>query len=132
MDAPAQVKTAITLLWLSLLISIVDALVTVIPEEKDIRVALSVIVAATFVLWGLLIHFTSRRRNWARILLLTLTVLGLALYFVWPEDLLLAPWWSLAATAIYTVLDVAALIMLFSGPGAEWFRGQATKVGGAF
>jgi hypothetical protein len=131
MDAPAQVKTATTLLWLSLVISMVDTLVTVMPEEKTISVAPTVTYAATFALWGFLIHFTSKRK-WAHILLLALTGLSLAFYFVWPEDLLSAPWWSLVATALYTVLWGAALIMLFSGLGAEWFRGQATAVRGAF
>lgn len=73
-----------------------------------------------------LIYFISRRHNWARIVFLVLTVIGIGMYLVLPPELSIEAAWSIAVIVGTTVMDVVAIYWLFSGSGAEWFTARKT------
>jgi hypothetical protein len=127
LDTPTQVRRAVHLLWISLTISIVDAVFTFEPlsgEDTSFQVAMALIFVVTFAAWALVIHFVSRGRNWARIVLLLLTTAGLLIYAISPGDFGAEPWWSWLAAGVSATLDIVALVMLFSGSGAKWYSSR--------
>jgi peptidoglycan/LPS O-acetylase OafA/YrhL len=123
MEAPEQVRRAIALLWVALLISVVDSVSSLVnfdEEDRWFQLWLVGFVVTVFVVDAVLIFFASKRRNWARVLLLILTVGGLSLYLVFPPDILEQPseW---IGTIAATLLEVVAFVLLFSGTGARWY-----------
>jgi hypothetical protein len=72
--------------------------------------------------FGLLIQLAYRRRNWARITILALTLVGYgSMFYPWSDE---ADYWAgidLASFA-FMPLDALAMYWLFSGAGAAWFR----------
>jgi len=124
---PAQVGGALTLLWATLLLNILDSSLNFGETESagpDFQFALALILAGIFSINALLIYFASRRRNWARIALLLFTILGLSTYLFFPTDLAAYPWWSGMLTAITTLFEIVALTLLFFGSGAKWYSSQ--------
>jgi hypothetical protein len=76
----------------------------------------------TFALLGWLIHKTWQGRNWARITLLVIVVLGLPFYV--PN---VRKFFAVSPTAGYvnvaqSILQVVALYLLFISPGRVWFN----------
>ncbi len=94
------------------------------PDEFDW--VTPAVMAFFFAANGSLIHLASHRKNWARIVLLILTILSvvsLVLFLVvWPTDLENDPWWSTLLTSASFVADLVAMTWLFSGPANKWFR----------
>ena len=126
---PTQVRRAVILLWITLLISI-----AAMPFEfdwaawKDEPVWLFCFMFIVgYGISALPIVFVARRRNWARIALLLLTILGLlGTAYAWSY---IDSWWSLISDVAYLALDIVALYWLFTGSGAAWF---AKRQKGAF
>lgn len=118
------------MLWVALIIGAVDSAVDLIPlglDDAEFMRWMGPVVLAIFVLNGLLIHFTARRRNWARILLMVLIFGSLALYAIWPPELGAEPLREWFGTIIVTVLELTALAMLFSGRGGDWYSKEAAQ-----
>jgi hypothetical protein len=67
-----------------------------------------------------------RRKNWARWLLLIMFVLGAA-YMMWNAAAVFALGYPLLTIAA-TVLQVVALILLFTNQSSDWLRHQASPV----
>ena len=130
MQMPAQVRRAVILLWFLLLAAVVAMPLTFNDFAAEMAAATSMpgianlmwpIFLGVFILNALLIVFVSRGQNWARIVLLIMTIGGLAT-FLWPETYetpLSWDWW--VSNIAFAVLDVLALYWLFTGTGAEWF-----------
>lgn len=127
MGMPAQVRRAVIVLWLSLLISIIT-----IPIEMDRAswndqpVWLSV---TMFVVgYGIAaapIVFVARRHNWARIMLLGLTVLGVGVtIYMWEY---FESSWQRTQDVAYLAIDIAALYWLFTGAGGAWFSKRGAQ-----
>lgn len=122
-----QVQRAVTLLWVSLVLGAIVVLVDIdsilFGEMEGFMWWFPAAVLVTYALLGALIVFVSRRHNWARILLLVLTVMGTILVLVpWPgiDD----NYWTIsnATSEIgFLVLDGVALLWLFTGEGGAWF-----------
>ena len=117
---PAQVRKAVILLWLTLLISVV---ITAIEldwaawrDESAWLFWLMFVVG--YGIAAIPIVFVARRHNWARILLLLLTIGGWATVYLWSYD---DSWWSQASDVAFVTLDIVALYWLFTGSGAAWF-----------
>jgi len=70
----------------------------------------------------LFIYFASRRKNWGRVGLLLATVVAWSLWFVYPPIVADYQWWKWGITAGLAILELVALVLLFSGGGAAWFR----------
>ena len=124
LERPSQVGRAVFLLWASLIVSVVDALLSIEPLaefDTEFRLIMAVIFVVTFGTCACLIYLSGKRRNWARWGLLLLTVSGWAVYAIWPSDFAGEPWWSWLGTGATAILDTVALILLFTGAGAHWY-----------
>ena len=133
---PAQVRNAVWLLWFLLAASAAAMLVAFQSSEYEsfaaemgsfipgfnVAVVMALSMGGTLALEGLLIVFISRRKNWARIIQLVLTLGGLAVV-LWPEGYPDALTWDLVvADVAFTGLQLLALYWLFTGPAPAWFR----------
>ena len=69
--------------------------------------------------------YVYRGSNWARIVLLLLTLVGVVLFFFPSEDPV--PAYALERTfdSLSTALGVIAVYLVFSPPGSLWFRRKA-------
>jgi hypothetical protein len=81
---------------------------------------------ATFLLWGALTWKIYVGRNWARIILLVLTVLavpGLVMTFALSATVLKGmPLIFVVTSGVHVTLEIIATYMLFSGDSKAWFR----------
>jgi len=116
-DAPSQARTAVILLWLSVLITLVQTTVEDFLSNSATIVAVSVVLA----IYGLVIFRASRRHNWARHVLLIWTVLG-ALVYVWTFKVDSRPMWGHVLVAATFIIEFIALFMLFTGAVSRWFQ----------
>ncbi|HET7732111.1 MAG TPA: hypothetical protein VFK48_18960 [Usitatibacter sp.] len=131
MEMPPQVRRAVILLWIALVAAIgsmVFAFDVAAFADPEMASFVWPFLIGTVILNAALIHYISRRRNWARVVLLVLTIAGIAV-MVWPFDDVALTWDSLVSDVAFTALDVIALYWLFTGPGAVWF---ARRNAGAF
>jgi hypothetical protein len=117
----------VTLLWISTGISAFETILGLVldPPPRDFLGSFLVMLAAGYLIYACLIVYASRRKNWARIALLVLTVATVVLLFIpslqVPEDTL----WSWASTIGILVLDALALYWLFVGVGGKWYSPRA-------
>src|SRR5258706_14643750 len=105
-DAPIQVRRAIALLWASLVIGTlmtIPAWEPLPPEAKEFESWLWGVMAFSIAVPALLIFFVSRRKNWARILMLLLTIFGIASYLAFPSELSSEAGWLFSAIALLTL-----------------------------
>jgi peptidoglycan/LPS O-acetylase OafA/YrhL len=123
-DKPAQVRRAVIILWTSLAIGIAQELLNLDSHAKEYWAIVVLTTGGMFAINALLIHLVSRGRNWARIVLLILTIAGLPVYVLWPGEYF-TDLWSLVVTCLGIVLDLTALAMLFTGKGAKWYSSRA-------
>src|SRR5687768_5275520 len=89
LDRPIQVRRAVTLLWVSLITGLIVAALevdsTLFSGMDDFMWWFVAIMLATYILFGALIVLVWRRHNWARVLILVLTVIGVIILFIpWP------------------------------------------------
>ena len=122
-DTPPQVRHAIVLFWITQLLVVIDAVLSMIYPEPDTAGDAAFVVLAFLVVLGLyatMITFAARRKNWARITLLVFTVITAAGYFLLPSETP-APWWAEANIWLSFILEMVALYWLFTGAGARWY-----------
>lgn len=120
---PQTVGTAINLLWASLALGLVKALMDYTHLSATAPAAsIFLVFAFTFSLLGFLIFKISTGKNWARITFIIMFVIGMlpTVSFVLGE---------FSRSPIVGALSVAqiglqgyALFLLFSRPGSGWFR----------
>jgi hypothetical protein len=132
--SPTQVRNAFLLLWASLALITLESIIALfVPGfiEVELRHLLWWSMAFSFVLAtanAYFIYCASRRKNWARIVLLALFLLFQVLISVtrvmWPTELGDEDFWSAATTSAYFVMDAVALYWLFSGAGARWYAAK--------
>jgi hypothetical protein len=65
-------------------------------------------------------------RNWARIVLLVLTLLGFITELMPGETHEMPAVW-IAMRILDVLLQIAALVLMFTRPGSEWFRQPASE-----
>jgi hypothetical protein len=128
-DAPPQVRQAIILLWITQLLVVIDAGLTLIFPEPDTGGETGFLALVFLIILGLyatLITFAARRKNWARITLLIFALISTLGYFLLPSDIP-APWWTEANIWLSSILEVVAMYWLFSGAGARWYAGKPAE-----
>jgi hypothetical protein len=126
-DTPPQVRQAIVLLWITQILVVIDAGLTLIFPEPDTAGETGFLVLVFLIILGLyatLITFAARRKNWARITLLVFAVISIAGYFLLPSETP-APWWTEANILLSSILEIVALYWLFTGAGARWYASKA-------
>jgi hypothetical protein len=120
---PHSVGSAVNLLWASLAVGLLKTLMRFADFSAQASAAFTIfVVAFTFAIIGFLIVSISAGKNWARITLLVLFVIGVlpTLFIVSSE---------LSRSLLLGTLSVAqiglqgfALFLLFTQPGSTWFR----------
>jgi hypothetical protein len=133
-DSPTQVRNAFLLLWASFALTTFESVLAFFVTElidAELRYLLWSSMAVSFLLLianAYFIYCASRRRNWARIVLLALLLLSQVLVSVtrviWPAELGDEDFWSVATTSAYFVMDAIALYWLFTGAGAKWYAAK--------
>lgn len=135
-DSPTQVRNAFLLLWASFALATIETVISFFglefTDDESVYVYLPwLFLAIAFALLAAnayVIYCASRRRNWARIVLLALLLLSvastLAMHLMWPAELGDEDFWSDATTAAYFVMDAIALYWLFTGAGARWYAAK--------
>ena len=120
---PANVRFAARLLWISLVVSIPISIREYQDGASDSN--------GHFLLWFILVLyaiaiainvFIWRGANAARIALVVFTALNLMSFVGAMQLILRYPTGDLVAIAISMLLDVAAIVLVYTRPGALWFR----------
>ena len=128
--SPTQIRNAFLLLWASFAISLIDSVFTLfVPGfcEEELGFFWWLMFPLFFVGFAAsayVIYCASRRKKWARVVLLLLTMFAGVLLFAWPSEWDNETWWSTLVAAGCLIMDTVAVIWLFSGEGAKWFSAQ--------
>ncbi len=83
---------------------------------------------ASTVLVTLFIFFASRRHNWGRIGLMVSTLCGWGLWYFWTRSVTEYLGWQWFVLGGVTAMELAALILLFHGDGAAWYRSKGNAI----
>jgi hypothetical protein len=125
-EMPTQVRRAVVLLWAAFSLTLLESVITLLTlDHTDFELWMGGLLFGAFLLNAGIIYFVSRRRNWARFVLLIFTVAIIASYLAFPESLDTEVWWSIATVCVTTLMEIVALFWLFFGRGAEWYGGRA-------
>ena len=120
---PKQVRIAVGLLWLSLVVYIPTLYFEYrqLPSYGEL-ILFTILVSAILGFAAFLNVKISKGRNWARIVFLALVAISLLSYLVPDGGTRAVTSIESALSIIASALDVVALYLLFSWPGALWFR----------
>lgn len=122
-EAPIQVRKAVALLWVDFLLAAIDNTIFLTAPDAEIENVFSFFLAAHcffFAVGTALIYFVSKRHNWARVTYLVLTIVSAPVYALlcWLE----LSWSDITYAITSSFLEAVALVWLFSGAGAEWYK----------
>lgn len=121
-ERPTEVKIAVVLMLASVAISLVTSIIDWRVTTEDLSPAVLVlgeVFVLTLSLW--LTYKIWGGRNWARIVLLVLSLVGWPMVLVeLPETFWVTPV-SGAGAVLQFILDVASLYLVFI-PGGHWFK----------
>jgi hypothetical protein len=82
------------------------------------------VLALTALVYLWLIQSVKDGRNWARMVMLILTVLGIGSMLLGSDE---APPLMRAFSFVDTVIDVTAMVLIFRAPGAAWFERKSPQ-----
>lgn len=124
-EKPSQINTAVNLLWASLAIGFVKSIMDMQHLGSQASPAFTnFILISVIAVMVLLIVFISKGKNWARITFLVLFILGsLPSIPLVLGEFTRSPVLG-AFSLVQIVLQVVALYMVFTKPGAAWFKKQ--------
>jgi len=126
-EKPREATLATNLLWTSLGLGLINSAFQFSYLKTQAPVGFILVVAGlTLAVMALLVYFISQGRNWARITFLVLFLIGLIPWFPQLVDTFSRSTLSGLLTVAQVVLQVVALYLIFSKPGAGWF---AKRVG---
>jgi len=122
---PDKVRQGVMLLYVALGIATLHGIMEAPEQASEHHASVGLALFVTFLslgTGGFCIYMIGKGKNWARITLLVLVILGTPLVVTQALQ-------SLAANRIPSLLDIAtlvieiiALIFLFQKPSSEWFR----------
>lgn len=125
---PRSVVHAVWLLWTSLAVGLVELALSMNPLREPAQlpaethmtafgVFASIVAIGTAYLW--IVHHVRKGRNWARVTVLVLVVLGVIDTLTGRRSAQPLPFMLNLAEIL---LDVAALTLLFREPASHWFN----------
>ena len=122
-EKPSQINTAVNLLWASLAIGFVKSIMDMQQLGSQASPAFTnFILISVIAVMALFIVFISKGKNWARITLLVLFILGsLPSIPLILGEFIRSPVLG-AFSLIQIVLQVVAMYLVFTKPGAMWFK----------
>ena len=119
---PKKVSAAVILLWISLVLGSIRAIIEIMPTETMEALIGSIIAITLVTIVAILIYMIGKGKNWARITFLVLFIIGIALNI--PALAI-----SLFTNPILFVLRLGeitltgiALVLLFQDVSSNWFR----------
>lgn len=121
---PRQVTWAICLLWATLILWVHEVGFGAVRAPASAAAVQVLLTSLTVALAAYVYLSIYRGRNWARILILILTILSTA-------AVLFGPTYSTDSTlervltAVKATSDVICMYLLFASPGSTWFRRRA-------
>jgi heme A synthase len=118
---PKEMVLALVLLWLQIAIGAASVYFESLRSTEDTRFVLAIGALVLVVFAGLNVGM-ARRQNWARLAYLLLVIVGFIALPVTFEQLAAMPDYEVALEAVSYILDLAVLALLFTKPGAFWFR----------
>ena len=121
-ERPRHVVYAVVLLWISLVLAIPAVYW---EQQRSFAETVGVYWVMIVVLFGLSILvnvFIWRGSNWARILFLLLLVISLLSRLGTMEEMLSHPAIEIGVNLLMLAIEVIAAFLLFTKPGALWFR----------
>jgi hypothetical protein len=122
-ERPRQVLYAVVLLWVSLVLGMPTAYHEHQKAATDESASFVLIVmAVVYAFEACLNVFAARGYNWARIVLLIFSSIAAVSFLATIKEYLEDPVVYFALDASTLVMDAVALYLLFSKPGALWFR----------
>ena len=123
-ERPRQVVHATLLFWLSFLISVPlmywesqearEEPATIVIGNTLVVLILAFMAVANSAMW--------RGRNWARIVFLIYSALSVFAFVAYLRETLQSSMIEIALTVVSMAMDVAVSYLLFTKPGALWFR----------
>ncbi|TXF79216.1 hypothetical protein [Chryseobacterium sp.] len=126
---PQKTKTGISILIITLILGFLNVMLTeFLTDIKSLSSAQGVFTTFfTFLIIGFLIYEMNKGKNWARITFLILTVLGLfflpfTLPMLFEQSLVIG-----SLSSINGILQIAALILIFSGESNKWFKQEDNR-----
>lgn len=120
---PMQVRCAVGLFYLALSLSLIQPfIVSSAMARPPAAIVLAMAIAAVMTVF--LIEFVSIGRNWARVSYLVLTVLSLPWSLLYLQDQLAHSLLAVASIIVQLAAHAAGLWLVFSAPGAGWFRAR--------
>lgn len=130
LDAPREVKAAICLSWIVVVVETADRLWRISMDSDATTFArlgsnLAIATLSSAALIAFFIFFAARRKNWARIALLVSTLGGWCLWYLWLTWFRAGAdyvWWRWLGYGSLTALELVALVLLFFGKGDLWYR----------
>ena len=124
-ERPKKVRTAVTILYITLGIGIARAVIEAATNAELAGVGFLMFVTLTvFAFMVFLFIMIGRGRNWARITFLVLFLLGL-LPSIFPliRSFALSPVSGVLGSA-QVLLQIVALVLLFRQESSAWFKGK--------
>jgi len=119
---PRQVRWAVRLLWASTVLALPEALVDAARAPTLTHLIGGLLVEALMLAFACWLYVcVNRGRNWARIVLLLLTLLGTGVVVFAPLSRGTTTF-EQVFTWLNTACDVVCMGLLFSPPASAWFR----------
>ena len=120
---PIQIRVAVWLLWLSLALALPTVYFELRRGSSYGEIVFMAIFAFAVLAMAAFINVQiSRGRNWARIVFLVLVVVSIVVSFLPDEEGRAISTFESALSVISMVVDIVVTYLLFSWPGALWFR----------
>jgi hypothetical protein len=120
---PVEIKRATDLLWVSLAIGLVKIPIDWAHLTSQASAAFNTfVIIFTLVLSAFFIWKIGQGRNWARIVLLVLFLLGMVPYIFIVRGEFARSLASGTISAVQLGLQTVAFFLIFTSPGTEWFR----------
>jgi len=120
---PRNVVHAVRMLWISLVLSIPLSIREYQDAASEGNATFLLYFILTLYALSVLINlYIHRGSHWARVLLLVFNVLNVLSFLAAMQELLGYPVGDLVCLATSMALDLIALVLVFTRPGALWFR----------
>lgn len=126
--AAARVRTAVSLLWLSLAVGLLVLMFDANATAANVPPALLYSIAAiSALLMAFFIYQIGRGRNWARITFLVLFLLGSISFVSGLTGLFNRSVVAGTLSTAQAIMQMVALYFVFSKPGSLWFSKGAAQ-----
>ena len=123
-EIPKKVKQAVKLIYLSILVGIIKSvLYETMTSQKMLSIPKSLTIGImTIILIGFLGYKIGQGKNWSRITLLVLTLIGMTEYpFIVIREFQTSPVIAIVSI-VQMLIQFYALIFVFSGDSKQWFK----------